>query len=217
MLWENSTLIRFIQDRSISLHESLLPLKPTLEGNPLFDDKITRKQIELRKHLDNIQGQDKDHEITGQMVKGLEIISPFEPIPKDNPYSNQDIGDYLRHLDTLEEWENYKEFHENKEDYNRYSQIDNIPILSCLYVAEKKETILVMSSNDNYIVELNTDMNSNIVGDRYRNQNNYCYRSTSDQISSLLYDVNFDELRKRLINSGYTELVNEINEHIQHY
>ncbi len=217
MIWDNSTLIRFIQDRSVSLYDSLLPLKPTLEGNTLFDEKITRKQIEFRKHLDNIQGSDKDDEITGQMVKGLEIISTFKPIPKDHNYSNEDIGRYLRYLDEVDEWSDYLDFKMKEEDFTFYSHTDNIPILSCLYSTEKEETILVMSSNDNYIIELNTDMNMNIIGNRYRNQKNYCYRATTNQISTLLNDVNFDELRKRLVNSGYSELVNEVNEHIQHY
>lgn len=217
MLWDNSTLIRFIKDRSFSLHESILPIKPTLDNNPLFIDRITKKQIDLRKHLDNIQGSDKNEEITGQIVKGLEIISTFEPIPKDHPYSNSEIGEYLKYLDELQEWETLRQFKHENNEYNPYNQIDNIPILSCLYSTEKEEAILVMSSNDNYIKELNTDVSSNVVGGRYRNQSNNFFRATDNHIEDLLNDVSFDDLRLRLINSGYAEIVNEINDHIQHY
>lgn len=216
-MWDNSTLIRFIKDRSLSLHEILLPQRPSLEENPLFVDRISRDQIRLREKLDQIQGTDQDDKLTGQIVEAITISGKVTPIPKDHPYSNQEIGDYLRHLDELEEWYNLRKFKRDNEEYNPYVQIDYIPILSCIYSTDKKEHILVMSINDNNVTELNTDTMSNVVGNKYRNQYGNYRRSNYDDIDSLLINVDFEELRKRLINSGYSELVNELNEHLQHY
>lgn len=214
-MWNDSTLMRFIKDNS-SFTE-LLPQEPLLEGNPLVRDNITKDQIDLRKELDNIQGTNQDDDLTGQIVRAITIGSKIQPIPKDHPYSNQEIGDFLKHLDKSQEWYDYKEFKTKEENFNFYKEIELIPIFSCLYSIDKEDEIIVMSSNDNYIVELETNIVTNLIGGRYRNQINNFRRSTFDQIDGLTMGIDFEELRKRLISSGYSNIVNQVNEQLQNY
>ncbi len=214
-MWNNSTLTRFIKDNS-SFTE-LLPKRPTLEGNPLARDNITRDQIDLRKELDNIQGTNQDTELTGRIVKAITIGSKVTPIPKDHPYSNQEIGDYLKHLDSLQEWIDYRTFKRKDEGYNPFEQIELIPILSCLYSVDKQDVFLVMASNSDVVTELETETITSIVGRTYRNRMDNFRRPHFDQIDGLVMGIDFEDLRRRLVTSGYSELVNQVEEQLQHY
>jgi hypothetical protein len=214
-MWNNSTLTRFIKDNS-SFSE-LLTKRPTLENNPLVKDNITKDQVDLRRILDNIQGTNQDNELTGQLVEAITIGSKIEPIPKDHPYSSQEIGDFLKHSDALKEWNNYRTFKRDNEDYNAFNPIELIPILSCLYSIDKQDLILVMSSNDNNVVELETETISNIVGRRLRNRCDQFRQPNFDEIDGFVMGIDFEDLRRRLITSGYSELVNQVDEQLAHY
>lgn len=218
MLWDNITLMTFIRDRSGNINTYLLPRKPNPpEENPLHKDRISKEAIKLRENLDEIQGSDEDNQLTGQIVSAITLGSRVIPIPKDHPYTNEEVGDYLKYLDIIDEWLQLKDFLGKQENYNPYEPIKNIPILSCLYSIEKKDFIIVMGSNNNKIRELNTDPMESIIGGRYVNQMSYYRKLMPNEINDYLINIDFEELRKRLISSGYSVFVDEVNEQLQHY
>lgn len=217
-MWNNYTLIKLIKDRSNDVSMNLLPKRPSPSiDSPLVKDRVSKEQILLRQELDNIQGSDKDDMLTGQIVKAITLGSQIKPIPKDSIYTSEEIGDHLKHLDEIEKWEETKEYIEEQENYQRFTGIKNIPILTCLHSIQKNEPILIMSCDSDYIIELNTDVMDTVRGRNYNNEMGNYRRLSFDEVEEHLINIDFEELRKRLINSGYTSLVNEIDEDLQHY
>lgn len=217
-MWENDTLINFIKDRSNDVSMNLLPKRPSPPIDSLLvKDRVSKEQILLRQELDNIQGSDKDNDLTGNIVKAITLGSRVKPISKDSPYTTQEIGDHLNHLDEVDKWEETKKHIVEQEDYQRFAGIKNIPILTCLYSIQKNEPIIIMSYDSDNIIELNTNVMDTLRGRIYSNEMGNYRKLTIDEIEDHLINVDFEELRKRLINSGYTSLVNEINEDLQHY
>lgn len=218
MLWNNNTLINFIKDRSMLVNRSLLPRRPTSpENNQLFKERISKEAILLREELDNIQGSDRDNTLAGQIVNAITLSGSVKPIPKDHCYTNEEIGEYLKYLNSVEEWNEIVMQIQNTENYKPYSEIDNIPIMSVLYTTEKDNNILVMSSDDIYIRELSTNSMDNVIGGRYTNQMSYFYEVKLEELDEFLSDIDFEELRKRLINAGYTSFVEEVNKHLKDF
>ena len=218
MRWDNQLLMNFIRDRSGNINIYLLPRKPNPpEENPLFKDRVSFDQIKLREKLDQIQGNDQNEELTGQIVEAITIGSKVKPIPKDHPYTTEEVGEYLKHLEEVKEWRDLREYLHKQENYNAYEQIENIPILSCLYSVEKSDFIIVMNTDEQRIQELNTNPMDRVIGGRYVNQMSYFRKLMPTEITEYLINIDFEELRKRLISSGYSSFVDTVNEQLQFY
>ena len=178
-----------------------------LEHNPLFKDRISKEAIKLREKLDDIIGTDSDQSMIGKLTNVIELTSSIHPIPRDNDYTHEQIGEYLTYLDEVEKWrEENREFENDYFDDNKY-----LPPMSFVYSTEKNDFILVMNSQGSYVRSIGTDEMESLVSERYTTHTRYYQKASLEDIEHHLYDVNFDNLRKRLINGGYSEFVSNVD------
>lgn len=214
MTWDNSTLQNFIRDRSFTIGQYLVPRQPEQpSNNPLIEDRIIKNQVLLREELDRIQGQDGDDLLTGQIVNAITLGSKNKPIPKDHSYSSQEVGDFMNYQNALEEWREIKNLARER---NREGSPE-VPSMSIMYSQEKEDFILVMSSGNSYIRELGIDIMENVIGSRYDTYLSNYNKALPEDIELYLINVDFDQLRLRLINAGYSNYVEEINVLLEGY
>jgi len=199
-MWDNQRLHSLIKDKSTYMARYLLPRKP-------------QYPINNREELDRIQGQDPDDKLTGQIVKAITLGASCKPIPKDHSYTDTDILDFKEYYESIEEWAKEIEITENREN----ESIPDILPMSIVYSREKEKFILVMSSGSSYVRELNIDPMDNVVGGRYTPYLRYFDRATLEEVEDYLSNTDFDQLRLRLINAGYTEFVSVITEQLEGY
>jgi hypothetical protein len=213
-MWDNSKLQSFIRDRTDIISQYLSPRRPEPPANnPLIADRISKDQVLLREKLDAIQGNDPDDTMIGSIVQAIGLAGMIKPIPKDHPYSSQEVGDFMEFQKKLEIYFEIIKLAENRAN----DEQPDIPRMSVVCSHEKQDFILVMSSGNSYVRELNIDPMDNVIGRRYTPYLNYFNKATPEDIESYLMNVDFDQLRLRLINAGYSSYVEEINELLKGY
>lgn len=207
-MWENHILQSFIRDRSNTISQYLNPRRPEPPANnSLIADRISKAQVLLREKLDEIQGNDPDEQLTGSIVQAIGLAGMIKPIPRDHPYSSQEVGDFMEYQKELETYNEIIELINNRTDDTQ----PDIPRMSVIYSHEKTDFILVMSSGSSYVRELNIDPMDNVIGARYNPYLRYFNKATSEDIEDYLMNVDFEQLRLRLINAGYSNFVSEID------
>jgi len=213
-MWNNSDVLAMVRDRSFSIGQYLPPRKPERpENNPLFRDRIRKEQIELREKLDAIQGDDTDDSLTGLIAKAQELGAYHKPIPRDHPYTKEEIGEYLEYLNAVEEWDTLRDQAQEMVSLGE----PEIQPFTVLYSTEKDDFILTMSGGMRFVRELGLEDTENIIGGEYSAYLRYYHKATPSDIEDHLMNVDFEEIRKRLINAGYTNYVNDISNHLANY
>lgn len=209
MMWDNDTLRNMILDRSSDIGADLLPKRPEKpENNQLIIDRVSKKQILLRKQLDEIQGNDSNDQLTGVIASTIEMVSDRKPIEK-NKYSESEIEQFFEYQKQKEEWEEMKNlFYENRLPYTDIF----VPQMALVYTRQKDDFALCLISQDGYFTEVNLEESVNIIGSsNLVSDYNTLRKATIEDIDKYIEGVNFESLRKRILNAGYDKVVEDIN------
>lgn len=209
MNWDNEQLISLIQDRSRNLDFLKTPRPHKPENNPLYEEGINVRAVKLRLKLDKIIGGDTEASLLTDIVDGIELGSSIEPISKDHSYTEFHISEFLNYYFALEIWQK-----ENKEiaDIILGTEERDLQPFSMVYTNIGKPILMFAGSNNCRSIGLNES--NNIVSGRYSIYSSNFTRMSEYQIEEVLEDINFNSLRKRLINAGYDNFVSTIDKEL---
>lgn len=212
MKWIDSELIDFIVDRSIN-NEYVCERDPlTPIENPLYQDGVRLKSILLREELDDLLGGDDLDDPTSMVSKVARVTlasSNVEPIPP-NKYESSDIEEYRLYLEEKQEISE-----RNLSIQNTY--IENIPKMSYLNYRWRDKNILLFINNNYNPISIGLTEQDRLINSNLENSTRYYFKVPEETIRDELANVNFDQLRNRLISAGYEETVNEIDKELENY
>lgn len=215
MDWHNEQLIRIIQLRSRDLDflQTVRPQVEQLENNPLYEDNIRVKAVRLRLKLDKIVSGDKESSLLTDIVDGIELSSGIELLSRDHSYTQHDIDQFLNYHTSLEDWKK-----ENGKIERTILGRDNIDLEPFTMVINARDnTPILMLSGNNNCRSIGLYERDNVIGDLITQYSSNFYRMNEEQIENTLEGVDFNNLRKRLVNAGYVDTVSLIDKEVMKY
>lgn len=212
MNWDNNRLINFILDRSTDLDYVMKtePEKP--QENPLAQANISLRELEFSKEvLDYLDGTSLSDEknYVAKTVR-MQIKGSAVDYYDLTDYSEEDIEEYHQYLIDIER---VREI--NNEIYSQ--SIENIPKFAFLYDRYNNKNVLIFSNaNYNPLAVGLTEM-ERLIDNNLGNKTRYYRELDRDTILEEIDNIDFNSLRSRLIEAGYIDTVNELDEEISNY
>ncbi len=211
MTWNNDNVMTIIEYRSMNLTflTSKQPEPP--ENNSLIDNEVRLKAVQLRLKLNEVI-QDDNSPLVRSMTELAVLSSNTEPLEENHGYSSNEIAEFLQYHSTLE---TYRELNNDIKSFTLGDkEHEEIPSFSMIYSTRKRDNVLVHCDGE-HIRPIGLEENDMVMGELMNNWSYNYQRIDNTQIRDVLEDINFDSLRRRLLNAGFDKLVESIDNELE--